>query len=748
MRLGTHDYPVLDLTSPDAVMDAAGNAVEDVAEELLGNLGDALATARVLIGLDPPPGHPTVPTISLADLLSDPLAAIAGYWQTLMTSHADAVNAVLLELRDAIADAGEIVGSVIHGTGTVRPIRGASRSPVRSSCRPGSSGRVVTIAIAASTSVDTLGQRCTVIETQIAAMLAEIDLGARTASLLTGASGRLTARERGVTPPRVTLVISEGVSISSGPVGVRLDWSVASGLSSAIEVPDLTLQIGDETIPVPLPVIEPDGSVSLDAAGWDAVEELIGRLAILIPGPVEDIVSLLGWTQRPFVTGAELRLADLVDDPAAALAAWLPQLALSELGPEALSFLADLFSAAGDVSGAIAGSGHPDDPYRLPIGAGLPEPAVWFPPEGLEPRVTAVPVALARWRPGDPGLSPESLEQALRAEGQVAADIADMVRGRSIAAGLAAITARWVGGDGRIAPPSTAPAGITIVRAGHAAGQLLPLIDLETELDRVPTTVVYVDIGSGAWADKPDGQRIDLTAPGLAPTMFTPPAAAAGEWFVALGTRAASKLPTGDADGTAGQAARLESGARQPGPARQRPRRRRPRRRRARRPRRRRRPDGGVRPAPASARRSGPSRSAPSPPNPQPTRCACCAACSRPPTTTTTTIPTTTTSRSAATSWRRSSGSATSPTLPPISARRPPIRPPCAPGSRSAPGSVWSPQRRWRERSPPSSPPASPSAPASATWNRSPHPPASTAASSSPSHRRRPEQCSSRATPA
>jgi hypothetical protein len=556
VRLGTRDYPVLDLTSPDAVMDAAGNAVEDVAEELLGNLGDALATAQVLIGLDAPPGHPAVPTITLGDLLGDPLAAIAGYWQTLMTDHADAVGAVLLELRNAIADASEVVGSVIDGTGTATdPWRVPLAGPL--ALEASITDDVVTIAIAAATSVDTLGQRCTVVETRIAATLAEIDLGARTASLLTGATWRLTARERGVTPPRVTLVLGEDVSLSSGPVGVRLDWTVAAGLSAAIEVPDPTLTVGGDSFPVPLPVIEADGSVSLDADGWDAVQELIGRLAVLLPGTVGDIVSVLGWSPRPFVLGAELRLADLVDDPAAALATWLPQLALSELGPDALAFLADLLSAAGDVSGAIAGSGHPDDPYRLPIGAGLPEPAVWFPPAGLEPRVTAVPDALARWRPGDPGLSPEALEEALRAEGQVAADVADMVRGRSIAAGLAAVTARWVGGDGRIAPPATAPTGVTIVRAGHAAGQLLSLIDLETELDRVPTTVVYVDLGAAAWADRAADRRIDLTAPGLAPTMFTPPAAATGEWFVALGPRAACKLATGDADGTAGQAARL-----------------------------------------------------------------------------------------------------------------------------------------------------------------------------------------------
>jgi large repetitive protein len=39
VRLGTRDYSTLDLTSPDAVMDAAGNAVEDIADELLAGLG-------------------------------------------------------------------------------------------------------------------------------------------------------------------------------------------------------------------------------------------------------------------------------------------------------------------------------------------------------------------------------------------------------------------------------------------------------------------------------------------------------------------------------------------------------------------------------------------------------------------------------------------------------------------------------------------------------------------------------------
>ncbi len=58
VRLGTRDFGTLDLTSPDAVMDAAGSVVEDIAGELLAGLGDALALARQLLGLCFAGGHP------------------------------------------------------------------------------------------------------------------------------------------------------------------------------------------------------------------------------------------------------------------------------------------------------------------------------------------------------------------------------------------------------------------------------------------------------------------------------------------------------------------------------------------------------------------------------------------------------------------------------------------------------------------------------------------------------------------
>ena len=66
VTLGAHDYATLDLTSPDAVMDAVGNTVGDIANQLLAGLGDVLGVVRQLIGLDAPAGVTAV-TLARAD---------------------------------------------------------------------------------------------------------------------------------------------------------------------------------------------------------------------------------------------------------------------------------------------------------------------------------------------------------------------------------------------------------------------------------------------------------------------------------------------------------------------------------------------------------------------------------------------------------------------------------------------------------------------------------------------------------
>src|SRR5262249_6494312 len=160
-------------------------------------------------------------------------------------------------------------------------------------------------------------------------------------------------------------------------------------------------------------------------------------------------------------------------------------LAMSELGPEALVLLADLFSGAGSVHGLLQGSGHPDDPYRVHLADGLPELAVWFPPQGLEPRVVAAPPELQRWRPGNPPLPSGALAAALEAEAEVATDVFDLVDGRDIADGLEAMLQRWASGDGRVIAPVVAPTGVRVDKAGIAVGQLPGRLNLQDLTGRV-----------------------------------------------------------------------------------------------------------------------------------------------------------------------------------------------------------------------------------------------------------------------
>jgi len=256
------------------------------------------------------------------------------------------------------------------------------------------SGDVLAIGLGAATSVDTLGQRCIVVQTRIGVKLASIDLAARRASLLGAVEATLTARERGANPERARFALGNAAAIVADHVGLRLVWAPEGGLTAQVSAPALRLELGDLAVPIALPVIAADGSVTLPAEAWDGVEALVGHLGDMIGGVLGDLVRSLGWTESELqaggevVTGARLRLAALVATPETALRDWLPRLAMSDLGERALALVADLFGGLGAVRGVIEGSGRPEDPYRFALADSLPNVALWFPPEGLEPVVT------------------------------------------------------------------------------------------------------------------------------------------------------------------------------------------------------------------------------------------------------------------------------------------------------------------------------------------------------------------------
>ena len=266
-------------------MDAAGNAVEDVAEQLLGQLGPAIDAAKALLGLDPPAGHPGVPTIGLADLMGDPLGAVGGYWRTLLSAHADAVPAVLEVVRDALADAAAAAAPIRGAGSAADPWRDPARR-ARSSWRRTRTATRSPSPLAAGTKVDTLGQRCTVIETRLAATLAEIDFAASRAQLLPSVAGRLVARERGVNPPRAALPARRRrAGRQRRPRRIRPVVGGDRGLSATSRRRPRDSSSAARSFRSRCRKSPPTAPSRFPAEGWDATPGAVGHIsADLLPG--------------------------------------------------------------------------------------------------------------------------------------------------------------------------------------------------------------------------------------------------------------------------------------------------------------------------------------------------------------------------------------------------------------------------------------------------------------------------------
>jgi hypothetical protein len=562
-------YGTVDLSSPEAVAEAGSTILGDVVDDLLDRLGPVGDVVRVVLGVTPPAGFPGAPTLDLAEFLRDPVAAVAARWRALLAGDPLAVRAVLEPLRDAVADAG-VAGDAVTGTGTEPdPWRVPLVGPVGLLAWRPSADRLV-LAAAASYLVDDLGHGCTEVATSARLLLVELDLAARSGAFLVGADLALRISACGGGPLRLD---ADALMLTADRVELTAGWRSAGGFALRLGIPGAALVTAEGTFPLPLPEVAPDGTVTFD--DWDALEAPLAALAAIAPvWWLDDVAALIGWTTDPVESGPHLRLADLVADPDAALRRWLLELALSS-NPDVLARAAGL---AGRLLGArdgagfglVTGSGTPGDAYliHLAAGANVPALAVWWTPDGPAQRtITEVPETIRDWRPGDPGVPSVTLADALDHEATQAEDVADLLRGRPpTEAGLDALAARWVGTDGLVAPPASAPAGVD-VRAlpGAHHGTLADQLDLAEVLGGPPpATVVHVAVDApGAWlpAGWPDAlpadRVVDLRAPGLAPEAFGAPAAAPGDWFVLLGGRAACRLAAGDGDGVLGQSARL-----------------------------------------------------------------------------------------------------------------------------------------------------------------------------------------------
>jgi hypothetical protein len=574
VTIGTHVHDTLDLSTPDAIAEAAGVVLADVADAILAQLGPGGDAIRILLGLSSPAGHPEVPAIGVVAFLQDPLAAVAGHWQSMVRDHPAAVPSVIATFRDLVADAAD-AGGAVSGTGTpADPWRVGIAGPV--DLLSWIDGNQLSIGPEITKTVDTLGQRCTLVESRLRVTAVTVDLAARQAAFLPGITAGFTLRARGRTDATFETAL---FTVTSDGIAFTLRWAPGSGFRGSFSAPNLTIDFGEGPLPVPLPVIDDSGQVTFGADQWDDVEPLIGALAAASGVQwLGDLAEMVGWQQPPRRTATgdvvqirpsvHLRLADLVDDPAQALPAWLAALVIrdTELLRRGLSAISRLLSGKrGGISGVLTGTGRPADPWLVPLARvdAAPRLAVWLGPAGpVEKRGRSQPQALV-WEPGDPGLGSPALAGALAYEAAFADDVAALIDGRAnIVAGLDALVARWSGTDGRVVPPEIDPEGITLVRIVDAtAAELIESINVDDIFETPPATIVRVAVATPTslpWPGAPADRIVDLTTPGLAANALTLPAAATGEWFVALGGRAASRLPADDPDGIAGQTARLQ----------------------------------------------------------------------------------------------------------------------------------------------------------------------------------------------
>jgi len=586
VTVGTDDYPVVDLTMPDAVRELAENALDVVIDDLLGTLGGSVEAAALLalLGLRRPAGlDPAAPWPHAAAppaFFTDPLGAVAGF------------HAQVLGAGDWGTLAGELA-TLLRGGDRPAPAAGA-----------GTEADPWTVPLAQ----DTLGTAALAVwgaggsRLHLGVVLrpAPVPLGGG-AELRPGVTAELLSLE--LAPgaaaealPGAVLTLAVGadlpvdlgmVALEIGSVAADLRWRRDQGVAVRISVADTVALVAGDRVPLPIPVYDSAaGTPALpDDFPWPVITRLLGD-ALLTRGVawLEGLATLTRWDQGlpsvvTFPTGVPvgdlpgLPVERLPADPLGVVRDWVAQLLTDVAGPAAVQLAAWIGSVtagaapnAGPFGVQLGGGGTAADPWAAGLGtaAGAAELLVWFEPDGtalygvpelvLPPELTD-PLDLLAGEPPAPG----ELARLLREAARSVPELAPVVDGRpGLGDGLAQLVDRLADSDGLVPVASQRPAGAT---AEHALDGLTHLeaplgFDPATHLPpgTDPAQVLYVVEplpGLAEWPHRGTAPLLDLAEPGLAPeALDLSTVAGPGPWFVRLATRAAA----GDADR---QAARL-----------------------------------------------------------------------------------------------------------------------------------------------------------------------------------------------
>ena len=554
----------------------AGVVLGDVADEILGQLGPAGDAVHMLLGFSAPAGHPEVrrSTSPRSFRIRSPPSPRTGRRSSTITPAA--IPSIVTTLRDLIADAAD-AGGAVTGTRHASRSRGASASPARSICTRGStaiacrSGRRSRSSSTRSASVHARREPL-----RVAAVA--IDLAARHASFLPEIVAGFTLRARGRTDAtfETALFTRHGRQHRASRCdGRRRRASAARSARRISRSTSATVRC-----PVPIrrstqrprrPSAPRTGTRSSDCS---ARLRRVGRRGSAISSWRSAGASARAC-RAGGVAGRDGRApapADLVADPVHALPAWL---ASRSARPDLLvrGALAD-FAARRRRRGRRRRRrdrlGPADRSVARPACAQRRGAAARRLDRTRRSARSARPFAPTPLR-GVPAIpaSDRQRSPARCARSELADDVAALLDGRpDIAAGLDALVARWAGTDGRVVPPETDPRRH---HASHRIAERSAAICRATSTSRIssaarrrrscaspsrrPTTL--------PWPDTPADRLVDFTTAGSRAGRASRRRRrrpASGSSRSADAPRAG--LRRGDADGIAGQTARLAASAR------------------------------------------------------------------------------------------------------------------------------------------------------------------------------------------
>jgi large repetitive protein len=591
------EYPRLDLSSVDALMETASNALSGLLAKLLEALGasrEAQALLR-LAGFEHPEGAPAQgwpALVKLTDLFARPLEAIAAYheavagteievegetrsgWQLLAAELAALLKAVPgVELRGSGTESDPWLATLFDNGDTGDDVRGS-------------------VALACW-----LTQPLTLhAGVRVAAEPIPLDgWWVQPAYVMEAVRLRIQTGEVAWAPShRLEIGLGEDLELEVGPIELRarrltanVGWTADTGLGGGLAVEGPALGIDGELIELPaielrFDALEPPG---IEEWPWSAIERLFAaRLAARAEWGAW-LGELLGWfgdvtlpslrlpglpelrLTAPQGSWPRLSLGRLAHDPWGALGAWLlgflpqadgdPDLTALGLGRLA-TLLSPPASISGDVAPALSGSGRPDDPWALSAGAGGAELLAWLEPEGpalgglADHAGHLLPAELTE--PLESGGAPPAtarLVELLRRASTVAPSLRDALGPRAdLAAALDALRQRLGDGDGLVPVASQKAAGFADVSLGAVAHLDQPAaVSHAADLAGAPPLArcIFVSAalnGVSAWADQTEARTVDLTAPGLAPAALDLSAISGpGPWFLELPTRSAAVVP-------------------------------------------------------------------------------------------------------------------------------------------------------------------------------------------------------------